>query len=356
MTGKTVGMSSTSGTYIGENCLCKGDNAGPTSAKALLANKQIDAAVFETARGGIIREGLGYDLADIGIVTNISEDHLGLNGIDTLEEMAHIKALVAEAVKPNGYAVLNAEDKMSNFILKNLRTKVILFYKNKSAVQIENIDDHITVFDDNGTIKIKDGQKVIEVVKIEHIPITFNGKISCHIDNSLTATAALYGLKLPIEDIAQGLMSFKNNPGRFQLFQMDRYKIMLDYAHNYAGYDEVGKLCQKIGSNRLVGIIGMPGDRPDMAIKDVGNISAKYFNQIYIKEDKDLRNRHKNEVTNLLYEGVIECGLDQKNIIKMDDEVEALKHAMDHAEENDLIVVLYEEFEPLKKLVSESLI
>ena len=354
MTGKTVGMSSTSGTYIGEKCISKGDNAGPTSAKALLANKQIDAAVFETARGGIIREGLGYDLADIGIVTNISEDHLGLNGIDTLEEMAHIKALVAEAVKPNGYAVLNAEDKMSPFILKKLRTKVILFYKNKNAVQIENIDDHITVFVDADTIKIKDGQKIIEVIKIENIPITFNGKISCHIDNSLAATAALYGLKLPIEVIAQGLTSFKSNPGRFQLFQMDGYRVMLDYAHNYAGYDEVGKLCKKIDHNRLVGIIGMPGDRPDMAIKDVGKISAKFFDQVYIKEDKDLRNRQKNEVANLLLEGLIEGEFDQENILKMDDEVEALKHAMDYAEENDLIVVLYEEFEPLKKLVNEN--
>jgi cyanophycin synthetase len=354
LSGRTVGMTSTSGTFIGDKCVCKGDNSGPNSAKALLSNKQIDAAVFETARGGIIREGLGYDLADIGVITNISEDHLGLNGIDTLEDMAHIKALVAEAVKPNGYAVLNAEDEMTNTILKSVQVKVILFYKNKNSIKVENSNDHIHVFVDDEMIKIKDSQKIIDVVNIKNIPITYNGLISCQIENSLAATAALYGLNIPIETIQEGLMSFKNNPGRFQLFQMNQYKILLDYAHNSAGYEEIGNLCKKIDHKRKIGIIGMPGDRPDSAIKQVGKISATSFDLIYIKEDIDLRNRQKNEVANLLCEGVLEGGLNKKNVLFFEEESTALEHAMQNAEENDLIVVLYENFEPLKNLINQN--
>lgn len=354
LSGRTVGMTSTSGTFIGEKCICKGDNSGPNSAKALLANKQIDAAVFETARGGIIREGLGYDLADVGVITNISEDHLGLNGVDTLEDMAHIKALVAEAVKPNGYAVLNAEDEMTNTILKSVQVRVILFYKEKNYIKVENNKEYIHVFVEDEMIKIKEGQKIIDVINIKNIPITFNGLISCQIENSLAATATLYGLNIPIETIKNGLMNFDNNPGRFQLFQKNHYKILLDYAHNCAGYEEIGNLCNKIDHKRKIGIIGMPGDRPDSAIKQVGKIAAKSFDLIYIKEDIDLRNRQKNEVADLLYEGVIEGGFEQKNMVTFDNELIALDQAMQNAKENDLIVVLYENLEPLKNLIEQN--
>ncbi|MDD3765589.1 MAG: cyanophycin synthetase [Eubacteriales bacterium] len=351
--GRKVGMTSTSGTFIDGKCICKGDHSGPCSARALLANKSIDAAVFETARGGIIREGLGYDLADVGIVTNIAEDHLGLGGVETLKDLAFVKALVVEAIKPGGCAVLNAEDEMTNFILERVQEQVILFYKTKDNVKVKDVDKYINVFVEDGFIKIRDSNREITALQIKDIPITYGGLLECNIENALASVCALYALKIPVEDIAKGLASFESNPGRFQIFHMDGYKIMLDYAHNEAGYMQVTKLCQKLCASRIVGIIGMPGDRPDKAIKSVGVLAAKAFDRIYIKEDRNLRNRKKHEVANLLYGAVAESSYDMEKVKIIDDEVEALKEAMKNAQKDDLIVVMYEKIEPLTELIKQ---
>lgn len=352
-TGKVVGMTSTSGTFIGDRCICKGDNSGPFSAKVLLTNKSIDMAVLETARGGILRSGLGYDLADVGIVTNVAEDHLGLDGIKTLESMAHVKALVVEAVKSNGYAVLNAEDEMTSLILETVRANVILFYKDRNAIKLDIHDDTILVFVENGIIKIKDGEKLTDVIKIEDIPITYHGLSGCNIDNCLAAISALYGLKVPVPAIAEGLLSFKDNQGRFQLLQVKDYRVMLDYAHNPAGYQELLNLCKNLTYHRLIGVIGMPGDRPDTALRQAAGLAAKYFDKIYIKEDKDLRNRASNEVADIMYESIAETSFEKDNLKIILNEEEALLEAMNHAEKDDLIVVMYEKIEPLLSLIEK---
>jgi cyanophycin synthetase len=349
--GKTVGMTSTSGTFIGEKCINKGDNSGPNSAKLLLTNKTIDVAILETARGGILREGLGYDLADIGILTNISEDHLGLDGIDTLEQMSDVKSIVVEAVKPGGFAILNAEDKMTNRIIKHVEADIILFYKNKDALQYTNLDEHILVYVEDSYIKIKDRKKIMSVVKVDEIPITYQGLVECNIDNCLAVVSALYGLNTPINEIVKGLVSFQNNPGRFQMFHMNNYRIMLDYAHNTSGYTQIMKLCKSFDDKRSIGIIGMPGDRPDKAIKEVASLAASVFDVIYIKEDTDLRNREKGEIVKLFYDSLLECSFDKENINIIYNEVEALKDAMSHTQKDDLIVMLYEQLDPLLEVI-----
>lgn len=349
--GKTVGMTSTSGTFIGEKCISKGDNSGPNSAKILLTNKAIDVAVLETARGGIIREGLGYDLAEIGILTNISEDHLGLDGIDTLEQMADVKSLVVEAIKPGGFAILNAEDKMINRVIKHVNADIILFYKNKDNMKYTDLDKHIYVYLEDNYIKIKDRKKIIDVVKIDEIPITYQGLVECNIDNCLAVVSALYGINTPINDIVKGLLTFENNPGRFEIFTMKDYRIMLDYAHNTSGYSQILKLCENFDYHRVIGIIGMPGDRPDKAIKEVASLASKVFDIIYIKEDSDLRDREKGEIVKLFYDALLECSFDKKNINIIYNEVDALKDAMSHTLQNDLIVMLYEELDPLLDVI-----
>ncbi len=351
LSGKTSGMTSTSGSFIGKKCICKGDNSGPRSAKALLANKQIDVAVLETARGGIIREGLGYDLADVGIITNITNDHLGIDGIKSIEDLAFVKSLVAEAVKDSGYTVLNAEDGMTPFVLKRVKTKVMLFYNRFENIKVNNISDYIQVYNDNGLIKIKDNSQVIPVASVKDIPITHNGLLDCNIFNSLAAVCALYSLKVPVACIAEGLKSFDYNPGRFDIIEKNGYKIMLDYAHNVSGYEEVIKLCKKLNAKRRIGIIGMPGDRPDDEIKHVGQICAQAFDMIYIKEDMDLRNRKKSEVAQILFEGVTSINFPKEKAVIVDTETEALKQAMENAAEGDFIAVLYEKLEPLVELI-----
>ena len=354
MTDISVGMTSTSGTFINSRRICKGDDSGPRSAKTLLSNKQIDAAVLETARGGIIREGLGYDLADVGVITNIAEDHLGLDGVNTLEDLAFVKSLVVEAVKPNGYAVLNAQDASTPGILKRVKAKKILFATEENAVAPYLAQGCIGVFVQDGWIKIRDGAEDTSLVRIDEIPVTCGGLIDCNIENCLAAAAALVGLRVPAGVIACGLRSFYENEGRFSLFELAGFRVMLDYGHNPAGYRQALNACRKLGGERLVGVIGMPGDRQDCAIRATGALCADLFDRIYIKEDEDLRGRKPGEVAALFHSAVLEAGCPEDQVSVILQELKALKAAVSEARGGDLIVVFYEHMEPLREYLESA--
>jgi cyanophycin synthetase len=218
MTGKSVGLTSTRGTYIGRKRIARGDNAGPLSARSLLSSKAIDAAVLETARGGIIREGLGYQDADVGVVTNITEDHLGSDGVLTIDDLVYVKSLVAEAIKPGGAAVLNPLDPPTADILKRVKARPILFYNAPRAGESFGLPDCARVYNDGGWIRIRDGAKTMNIAHVREVPMTLGGLIGCNIDNALAAAAALYGLGVPAETIRAGLLSFTDNAGRFELY------------------------------------------------------------------------------------------------------------------------------------------
>lgn len=346
-TGKNVGMTSTSGTFINDTCLCKGDHSGPRSARSLLSNKAIDAAVLETARGGMIREGLGYDLADVGVITNITGDHLGIDGVETLEELAFVKSLVVEAVKKEGHAVLNGDDPMTPGILEAVWVKKILFFKDPLSAARYGGPDVIRVYADDGMIRIADGIRRINVASVEDIPITWGGKIGCNVENCLAAASALYGLGIPVATIAEGLKSFTDNAGRFQLYEHDGARIMLDYGHNPAGYGQAIAACRALSPSRLTGVIGMPGDRMDEAIDAVGRQCATAFDRIYIKEDRDLRGRKEGEVARLFHQAIIGAGYPSESVAVIEDELEAFIQAVSHAEKGDLVVIFYEKLAPL---------
>lgn len=348
--GKVVGRTSTSGTFINEVCISEGDHSGAESARQLLIQK-IDAAVFETARGGIVKKGLGYDLADVGIITNIAEDHLGQNNIHTLEELAKVKSLVVEAIKPNGYVVLNAEDEYCEIIKNNVYENIIYFYKNRENIKT-NIENKTCVFLENSKIVIKNGEENIEVADVLDIPITLNGIIQCNIYNCLAAVSALYALKVPIDNIRQGLKTFKDNKGRFELYEYPDYKIMLDYAHNYHGINELIKTCKALNPKRLVGVIGMPSNRLEEDYKKVSSLFAEYFDYIYIKEDEDLAGRKQGEVIDILLQAIVNSGFQKEKIETINSEVEALKAAIQNHEKNDLIVVVYENLQPLLDVIN----
>ncbi len=356
--GKKVGMTSTSGIYIGNECIVKGDNTGPVSAKMVLGNKEIDAAVLETARGGIVKRGLGYDTADVGVIVNISDDHLGLDGIETLEDLAFVKSLIIEAVKPGGYAVLNADDKMVGYFLKRVVSKTILFGDSQENPLIA---EHIrtgekAVFIESNAIVIFNGVDKIKVIDIDDIPITYKGLVDCNIENSLAAVASLHGLNIPAEIIRTGLQTFKPdlilNPGRFNIFDMGTFKVMLDYGHNTAGYNAVIKFAKKMNPDRLIGVIGVPGDRQDRSIKEIGQICSKDFSKIYIKEDMDLRGRKQGEVANIIYNSLVENYYNIEDIKIIHSELKALESAILDAQPNDMIIMLYEQFEPAVELVN----
>ncbi|NJD03927.1 MAG: cyanophycin synthetase, partial [Ruminiclostridium sp.] len=357
LTGMTVGMTTTSGIFIGNQCISKGDNTGPVSAGIVLSDKRVEAAVLETARGGIVRKGLGYDLADVGVVVNISEDHLGVDGINTLEDLAFAKALVVEAVKKDGYAVLNADDEMTPFLLQRVNSRVILFTR-----QTDNLLIFKHVESGEKAVYVKDGSVYADaaeaenfIIKLEDVPITFSGKAECNVENSLAAISALYALDIPSALIREGLKTFKpdilTNPGRFNIINMGDFQVMLDYGHNPAGYSAVTACMANIKAGRYVGVIGMPGDRSNKNIKEVGVICGHTFAQLYIKEDVDLRGRKPGEVAGLLYDAALSTGMDKDFVEVIHSELKALETAIINAQQDDLIVVFYEDFESMLKLV-----
>jgi cyanophycin synthetase len=353
-TGRTVGLTSTSGTYIGQRRIARGDNSGPLSARSLLSNKNIDAAVLETARGGIVREGLGYEAADVGVITNITEDHLGLDGLNTLDDLVYVKSLVAEAVKDGGAAVLNALDPTTPAVLKRIKARPILFCNAPRAEQWPDLPRCVRVYNDGGWLRIRDGEKTYNIAHVREVPITLGGLIGCNIDNALAAAAALYGLGIPTETIRAGLMSFAVNPGRFELYDYKDATVMLDYGHNPAGYETVVGVCSRLAHSRLVGVVGMPGDRLNSAIRDVGDICAGAFDRIIIKEDLDKRGRLNGEVAQLFYNAVVGTGFPAFQLSIVEDELEALKTALGEARDGDLIVVFYEKLSRLQKFLEDA--
>lgn len=355
--GSVVGMTTTGGVYIQEEEIIKGDTTGPRSAQAILMDKRTEVAVLETARGGIVNRGLGYEIADIGIVTNVSDDHLGIDGINTLEEMAEVKALVVEAVKNDGHAVLNADDQYVNIIAERVKCNIIYFTKNP---QNEIVRSHITnggkaVYLKGKTICAYDGEKEIPVIKTQEIPATFGGVLEHNIENSMAAIAGAYGYGIEIKTIHQALSQFYtdtvSNPGRFNVFDVKNFKVIIDYGHNIDGYIKVLKGLKQIKGNRLIGVIGIPGDRTDLSILKVGEISGKYFDFTYIKEDKDLRGRKEGEVADLLKKGCSLGGLNEGSMEIELCEITALNKAMENAEAGDIIIVFYENYYPLVEAV-----
>ncbi|MBC2579893.1 cyanophycin synthetase [Clostridium sp. DJ247] len=355
--GYNVGMTTTGGIYINNKCISKGDTTGYYSAKTVLTNREIDAAVLETARGGIIRKGLAYDLADVGVITNITEDHLGIDNVETIEDLAYVKSLVGEAVKEDGYVVLNADDAVSASIIKRVKSNIIMFSKDKlNSMLKENINKGgYGIYTEEGIIYLEKDGEVHSIVRVKDIKITVGGKLIHNIENAMAACAALIGLNIDYATIKEGLTDFYGNaefnPGRFNMYNVNGATVVLDYGHNIEGYKAVLKGAKDIKHNRLVGIIGVPGDRSDSSVEELGKISGDNFDYIYIKEDKDKRGRKTGEIAAMLEKGVLKSSFDNKKIKVILDEKEALEEAINSARIGDLIIIFFEDLEPLVDLV-----
>ncbi len=353
ISGYNVGCTTTGGIYINNKCILHGDTTGPSSARTVLTDRTVDIAVLETARGGLVRSGLGYDLADVGIITNITGDHLGIDGINTLEDLAYVKSLVVEAVKYNGHAVLNADDSMTAEIAGRVRSDLIYFsQRDDNMLILKHINNGRTaVFIKDGTIIIAKSGKYYPVIGIDELPCTMGGRLKHNIENTLAVVSGAYALSVPVGDIVKGLKTFyndhENNPGRFNIYNVGNFRVLVDYGHNPAGYKVVGNAISTLGAERLVGIIGVPGDRLDRDMIEVGSICAGIFDKIYIKEDKDLRGRKQGEVAGHLLEGLKQEAFPQTRIEIEYDETKALYKAMMTARPGDLIVIFYENLQPV---------
>ncbi|MCX7883836.1 MAG: cyanophycin synthetase [Caloramator sp.] len=359
MKGLHVGMTTTGGIYIDNKCVLKGDTTGPDSALTILMDKRVEAAVLETARGGIIRRGLGYDLADVGVITNISDDHLGIDGIETVEDLIDVKSLVAEAVKDYGYVVLNADDESVNRLKQRVRSNIVYFSKNPENIIIKKhiLGGGLSVFLKDNFIYFADGEKIHPVVDIREMPSTLNGKLQYNIENAMAACSACGALNVDIDIISKGLKTFYldgiQNPGRFNVYNMNNFKVVVDYGHNVQAFRAVLNAIKNMEAKRLVGVIGVPGDRMDESIIKCGYICGCGFDYIYIKEDVDKRGRKEFEVAKLLEMGVIQSGKRYEDYKIILNEGEALLKAMENAIEGDLIAVFYEDYGCIMKAIEK---
>ncbi len=355
--GFTVGMTTTSGIYINDELIKYGDNTGPISAKTVLMDRRVEYAVLETARGGIVNRGLGYDEADVGIVTNITEDHLGIDDINTLEDLAYVKSLVAEAVKENGYAVLNADDQYCLSMRERIKSNIILF---SLSTENEAVREHIqnggiAIYSNDSTIFINKGGVELPFIEAKAIPATMNGILKHNISNSMAAIAGAIGMGISIESIITGLSTFRSdsdtNPGRFNLHDVNGIKVVLDYGHNIDGYRVVIDSLKQMKTGRLIGVIGTPGDRTDSSTITIGKMCGDCFDRIYIKEDRDKRGREPGEVAALLEKGCSMASIKPSEILTELAEEKALEKAILDAVPGDIVIVFFEEYQLLMDVV-----
>ena len=345
--GYKVGYTTSDGVYIQNQLMMRGDCTGPISSTFVLRDPTVDFAVLECARGGILKSGLAFENCDIAIITNVSTDHIGLGGIDNLEQMAKVKAVVAETVFPHGYAILNADDDLVYNIKNGLKCNIGLFSMDENNPRIKQHCDKggLAAVFENGYVTIMKGNWKIRVVKAADIPITYGGKATHNIMNTLPAILATYLYReIKVDDIKEALETFIPSatltPGRLNFFKFKQFEILVDFAHNQAGLQLLCSFVSKLDGYPKVGIISGTGDRRDEDIKDLGKIAAGCFDEIIIRQDKSLRGRTAEEIISLLVEGINATKTKEIPITIINDEKEAILHAYNTAKPGSLITVM----------------
>jgi cyanophycin synthetase len=354
-TGQIVGYTTTDGIYVGEHLVEKGDTTGPQSAQMILKDPTVEVAVLETARGGLLRSGLAFESCDVGVVLNVAADHLGIGGIDTIDQLANLKSVVAETANPDGYAVLNADDPRVAAMAERVKSKVAYFSMHPNNPLVE---DHcrrggFAAVYEHGYLSIVEGSWTLRIEKADNIPITLGGKAPFMIANALAASLTAYVNGVGIEEIRRGVRSFvpsaAQTPGRMNLFELDDYSALLDYAHNPASYQALGGFVRNWDGERI-GVVGGPGDRRNEDLIMLGELSADIFDRIIVKEDYETRGRDRGEVADLIIEGIKNINPDAKYEIILD-EVKAIETGLDLAPKGGLVVILPESVSRAMKLI-----
>ena len=346
-TGKTVGFTTTDGVYLQDRLVMEGDMTGPFSANIILSNPTVDVAVLETARGGILRAGLGFDECDVGVVLNVSADHLGLRGIHTLEQLAAVKSVIPAVVKREGHAVLNADDPRVYAMRERTGGDIVLFSTVPDGENPE-FDDHVArggigARIEDGTFVIRRGRLRIPIASTREVPLMMGGAARFQQGNILAAIATAYVRGVRYDTIRAGLLSFfpspSMTPGRLNLLRVGESRVLVDYAHNAAAVSGLMEMVASIPARRRVGVITVPGDRRDEDIREVGRLAAG-LDRVVIKEDEDLRGRGQGEVADLIVQGLRDGGMHLDQIEIVPSEREAVTRALAELADGDLAVVL----------------
>jgi cyanophycin synthetase len=371
--GRKVGMTSTDGIIIDQRLIIKSDASGPKSARMVLQNPRVDFAVLEVARGGILREGLGYDRNNVAVVTNVASDHLGLGGINTLEELADVKSVVVEAVPRDGYAVLNADDPLVAGMRRRCRGDVIWVSMGAPGEEGRELSEAhcrrggtavLLDTDERGEyIFLRQGRRSMRLTYCDRLPATYGGKARFNIFNAMAAAGAAFAQGAHLHDIRAGLSGFlptwESAPGRLNQIDVHGVHAFVDYAHNPAGLRSLGEFLnayleglsksnQDIARRRCIGLVGTAGDRRDADIVELGATAAEFFDVIVIREDRNRRGRASGEVAALVDEGIRNADASRaREVITILDEVEALEHALSIANPGDVLAVMGEDMQAL---------
>lgn len=361
-TGLTVGLTSTSGVYVNGERVLKADASGPKSARMVLRDPMVEAAVLEVARGGLLREGLAFDRCDVGAVTNIAADHLGLKGVETVEDLAWVKSVVVENVADRGVSVLNADDPLVARMARRAGGRIAYFTLRGGRDMPEFLRRHI---DRGGLVVAREadvggGELVAHqegrrrrLMRAAEIPAALGGLAEFNVANALTAVAMAAGHGVPMETIRLAMAtfgaSFEQNPGRLNLFDGHGFRVIMDYAHNPASLTALGELLQRLRPmyGRQIGMVTVPGDRRDDDIREMGEVAARLFDEVVLREDPSRRGRAEGEIIRLLAEGARRGGASEDRIHRVADELRAADACMSMARPGDLVVLTPTEVEDM---------
>ena len=341
--GYSVGMTTTDGIYVRGNLIAEGDMSGPYSAQVVLRDPLVDCAVLETARGGILRSGLGYKTADVGVVLNVQPDHLGMQNIRDIGELAKVKAVVAEAVREGGTTVLNADDPMCVEMTEYCREHIVFFsLRSSNPVVLDHVDrGHTALICEQGYIAVLENEHLIPVARIEDIPLTLGGRAEFNVQNALAATAAAYARGIGVDEIRRALVSFLpsplQTPGRLNLMNIGGVDYLLDYAHNAHAYRNLMTLVRRLGERRRIIVFDVVGDRRDEDYEEVCGVLAPVFDAAVVYEAEDLRGRAPGALMDLQVRYLTAAGLDAAAIERVPVEQDAIQRASELAQPGDLV-------------------
>jgi cyanophycin synthetase len=361
-TGLCVGMTTTDGIYIDGERVVEGDTTGPQSAQVVLGDPAVEAAVLETARGGILRRGLGYDWSDIGVMTTIGDDHIGQDGIKSVEDVVYIKSLVAERVKEGGTLILNADNEHLAKLMECERVnkvpkKVVYFSldENNPALKSHLQAGGTAYFARNKGLIEATGETQHRVADVSKMPAMMNGAADFQVSNLLATIAACRAFGIETDVLSKAVISFSscdNNPGRANLYRLNGGHVMVDYGHNTEAFDAICRMTSAWNDRPVTGIISVPGDRDDSIIDQAARAAVKGFDKVIVREDRDLRGRKRGDVANILVRAIREESPATECEVILD-EIEALRQAVSRMVKNEVIVVFYEKLQPIQNALQE---
>jgi cyanophycin synthetase len=365
--GRRVGTTTSDGVLVNERMVDPGDWTGPAGAWQVLERSDLDVAVLETARGGLVLRGMGYESNDASVVTNVTSDHLDLQGIHTLPELAEVKSTVARVTKPDGWVVLNADDPLVAGMARRVRGRVAMFslVEGGSAVveRVVAAGGRGYVVRD-GWVSELDGNRARRIAELTRIPIVIGGLARHNVANALAATAAARGLGATLAEVADGLTNFSPtadwSPGRLNLFRLGSRIVIVDFAHNEAGVAAVLDVAEGIAGGAagrtapITAIVGTAGDRPDDTLRGIARIAAERAQRVVIKETtKYLRGRSRESVVGELKAGIAAAGRPAEDVRVYPSETAALRGELAESNGTPRVIVLlcHEEREAVFELL-----